>query len=410
MKKYIKSLSIVFLVLFTVSAFAHSSGFKRNYCFLWLKKYNAFAEVKYLSKYEWQSNQIQTGWHYVNTGNGYQWIPQYATIWSYNPVWIRVAHHVDRSCPVGAYAQAQWYHNFGGSTGWRVGNAAWFSNSSGSYNVTQYSNHWRIKAGLFEKMYLDREKFEAMDKEGYTSSDIHTNLALEDNHLVIENMEGDISIAENSNFYSTVRIVVFKESTSISEEDLKEKEELYKDMKYDNVVMEGGITVRKDEITLDGFFKDQFEIEEFKNEEEGAYGLSLEGLSFNIPIELMEDLEEDEILSYAIYTDGGLDLSSVEIDVDNLSLKKAADNLQEEKDIKVYPNPSASYLNVDLNQVDDSYRLEMINVSGQVMNITTSKTNNGFGFSTTDLPNGVYFLRIYNASKAIETRRVIIQH
>ena len=80
------------------------------------------------------------------------------------------------------HADAEWFYNFGESTGWRVGHAGWETGPGYSQNVTQYSNHWRIKAGNFNKIAnIDTEKFERLDKHGFSKTEIKSNVILSDN-------------------------------------------------------------------------------------------------------------------------------------------------------------------------------------------------------------------------------------
>ena len=73
-----------------------------------------------------------------------------------------------------------------------------------------------------------------------------------------------------------------------------------------------------------------------------------------------------------------------------------------EKNIKIYPNPANDILQFDLNTID---KIEIFDVNGNLKLIDKSVRN----INITNLPSGVYFLRIYT-DKSIYIEKLIIAH
>lgn len=73
-----------------------------------------------------------------------------------------------------------------------------------------------------------------------------------------------------------------------------------------------------------------------------------------------------------------------------------------EKNIKIYPNPASDMLQFDLNNID---KIEIFDINGNLKLIDKSVRN----VNITDLPSGVYFLRIYT-DKSIYIEKLIIAH
>lgn len=79
-------------------------------------------------------------------------------------------------------------------------------------------------------------------------------------------------------------------------------------------------------------------------------------------------------------------------------------NIAFKTDIKIYPNPSTVFLNVEHN-LNEELNYQMIDLNGRLIkegNILNQKINH-------NLKSGMYFLRIYADSKIIKTQKVIIK-
>jgi len=409
MKKYKKLLlSILFLLTFSLGTYAHSSGNRTNVCFLWWKKYHAKANIKFLYKYDWVNSKVISHYYWRYTSSGWVWTPVYTTISTWTPFYSTKANDVKNSCS-SVHADAEWFHNFGGSTGWRVGHAGWKTGSNHNYMTTQYSNHWRIKAGTFDKLNVDSEKFEKLEKEGFTKIDVNADVILKDNQLSITNLRGNISIENNSNFYSTYKIIVYKENKNATEKEHSTLLTNYDNMEYINIVTTGAINISKDKIELDGFFKNSFDTDRYITKVDNSFGLDLIDINIDIPLNAIE-LKDDEILSFAIVADGGLDFSSVILNEENKYTKLNSINNNLNSMISTYPNPAKEIIFVKLPNKEENYTFNFYNVNGQNIEIQPLGTTDGFTLPINNIPNGTYYLNIKSNNGIMETKKIIVSH
>jgi len=410
MKKYSKIISVTLLMFFFTSSFAHSSGITSDLCLPWALKYRAFAEVNFMDGYKTECVQLQDGWQTVWDGSQYVTIPKYVTICNLVPNWQRKAHDVQRKCSRPVTADAIWYKDFGGATGWKVGHAGWQISFSGSYSTVQYSNHWQIKAGLFESMYINKDKFESMDKVGFTSTDVNAKISLENNILQINELSGEIAIQNNSNFYSTYQIVVFKEKTNLTQKESEVQEIANEKLNFENIVAQGGITIRNGSMVLDGFLKEKFATENYISTKDNTYGLDISNLNLSIPINLTQPLGADENLVFSVYADGGLDFTSVLADPNQnqkMEIQKFEESLGT---ITCYPNPSTDFLNIEFNNKSLTYNVKLYNTNGQLIETPFSDNSKGLTLSLENLPNGMYYVQIAKSDDSIETKKIIVKH
>ena len=102
--------------------------------------------------------------------------------------------------------------------------------------------------------------------------------------------------------------------------------------------------------------------------------------------------------------------------LDNINITNivATEELTEVSDIRLFPNPAKESVRVTFDlEASKQLQVEVFNAVGQrVQNLGTSNFNTGrnqFEVNASDLSNGVYFLRIYNADKELN-RRFVVQH
>jgi hypothetical protein len=101
----------------------------------------------------------------------------------------------------------------------------------------------------------------------------------------------------------------------------------------------------------------------------------------------------------------------VEDESSYLSVKALEDEIEESgvwKGLKIYPNPAADKLTVEL-PYKGPYRLRIISATGAILN-----ESNQWNFSTsiniTGLPNGLYIAEVSNPSGESERRTFVVQH
>lgn len=77
--------------------------------------------------------------------------------------------------------------------------------------------------------------------------------------------------------------------------------------------------------------------------------------------------------------------------------------------IKVYPLPFADILNVEIPDIKSS-KIEIVNISGLVVNTTPTFGNQNTELSINNLSSGLYFLNIFDAENKIIVRKKIIKN
>jgi len=77
--------------------------------------------------------------------------------------------------------------------------------------------------------------------------------------------------------------------------------------------------------------------------------------------------------------------------------------------IKIYPMPFADILNVEIPNIKSS-KIEIVNISGLVVNTTPTLGNEKTELSISNLSSGLYFLNIFDAENKIIVRKKIIKN
>ncbi len=77
-------------------------------------------------------------------------------------------------------------------------------------------------------------------------------------------------------------------------------------------------------------------------------------------------------------------------------------------DVSVYPNPADTYIKIELPEENDSYKIDIINLSGQVVYSEQSNSNK-LNIQTSDLSQGIYLLNIQSENK-VYTSKLIVKH
>ena len=78
------------------------------------------------------------------------------------------------------------------------------------------------------------------------------------------------------------------------------------------------------------------------------------------------------------------------------------------KTMRVYPNPTAGVLNVDLSG-NETKEVKLVNIIGEVIWIQTSITENKLSIGTAELPAGTYYLSITTAKEKMVERVQVIK-
>ncbi|WP_317897931.1 T9SS type A sorting domain-containing protein [Aurantibacillus circumpalustris] len=77
--------------------------------------------------------------------------------------------------------------------------------------------------------------------------------------------------------------------------------------------------------------------------------------------------------------------------------------------LSVYPNPVENQLTLDFGKTEVKLNLELIDVTGRLISKEVINGNK-FYLSTSDLTNGIYFIKLYESHKLLNTQKIIVQH
>lgn len=95
--------------------------------------------------------------------------------------------------------------------------------------------------------------------------------------------------------------------------------------------------------------------------------------------------------------------STLNIGLDgNLDPTLSTDSFDDLKQIKLYPNPTKSTFTINKN----STQLSVYDVTGKIIKRFNGDFNHNHVFNISELPQGIYFIQVENASQAIETIKI----
>ncbi len=90
--------------------------------------------------------------------------------------------------------------------------------------------------------------------------------------------------------------------------------------------------------------------------------------------------------------------------VDNIT------SLENDIEVKIYPNPTTDYLNIFIKGELDKGIARIVNLEGRTMNtFDVEGRNSTFIYSISHLPNGIYFLQILNEKGKMTTKEFVVQ-
>ena len=90
--------------------------------------------------------------------------------------------------------------------------------------------------------------------------------------------------------------------------------------------------------------------------------------------------------------------------VDNIT------SLENDIEVKIYPNPTTDYLNIFIKGELDKGIARIVNLEGRTMNtFDVEGRNSTFIYSISHLPNGIYFLQILNEKGKMTTIEFVVQ-
>ena len=106
-----------------------------------------------------------------------------------------------------------------------------------------------------------------------------------------------------------------------------------------------------------------------------------------------------------VYFTCGESIDQLEHDIMRFPLNQivSVENVQNDQDIKFFPNPANNVITIQ-NNLQDFTDIRLVNSYGQIVdNVVSNQLN------VADLPNGLYFLQ-FSKGEAVSTQKVIISH
>lgn len=268
-----------------------------------------------------------------------------------------------------------------------------------------------LKAGTFDNIVIDTAKFGLLDKDGYSETYISSKIDIDGNgnNLLIDSLNGALKIASNSNYYSTYRIIVVKESSAVSQEAIDQRELDYSNMIYNNIVAEGSVTLTKTGIQTSGFLNGLFTGQ--PNTSNGDYIYLLSNISTSIPLD-RNILDSNEDFTVIALVDGGFDFDLCK--PTNLAKKTKEIGLESEIALlSVHPNPANATISIDMpsNLIGKKVEIEIFDAFGKSVNLlfagNLTLQSSFKNITVNDLPAGVYTVCVRSEFKKYFQKLVI---
>ena len=86
-----------------------------------------------------------------------------------------------------------------------------------------------------------------------------------------------------------------------------------------------------------------------------------------------------------------------------------SENEIEAKEIRLYPNPASSQIQIDLSGITDYERYEVFDIQGKQMIKGTIQGENKIIMDLDGFKNAAYYLALYDENNAILTKQFIVQ-
>lgn len=132
---------------------------------------------------------------------------------------------------------------------------------------------------------------------------------------------------------------------------------------------------------------------------------------FTIPLNPLPQPANNILIKFVFSTGGGNNFYLDDVEVDGVV---GTEELENEIQARIYPNPTNEHIYIELDlQWTDDIRIELFNIQGQkIRDLKTEKIPAGrhlLDFDVQDLPNGMFFVKIYKSGQLFTTRKLIIQ-
>lgn len=166
------------------------------------------------------------------------------------------------------------------------------------------------------------------------------------------------------------------------------------------------ITINNAQVFIDTIISDTINWYHFESSfiADSAYQKILIGNFFDDANTTILDIDTSLYIAYYF-----IDNICVSTDSTDCLLATTIEYHEIEDGIKIYPTPSnQGYIFIELGTLIETYNYEIINNIGDIVKLGQVNSNENRGYiSLSNLPQGLYFLRIYNHSKNI-IKKIII--
>ncbi|MGB1039186.1 MAG: T9SS type A sorting domain-containing protein, partial [Bacteroidia bacterium] len=78
-------------------------------------------------------------------------------------------------------------------------------------------------------------------------------------------------------------------------------------------------------------------------------------------------------------------------------------------EVSVYPNPANDVIKVQVTKTRDIVKVELMDAAGKIVETREARGDEPIEMRTSDISQGVYFIRVHTGSQ-VETKRVVITH
>lgn len=406
MKK--KLLTLVFLALLAqANVFAHGVYVTRSWCGgVFHRKFVAEAVTSVLS--------------YTTYNTGYNCIGQLV---GYGPFanWTQNCDNTSKGC---SRPQVATCSNSGSGNDYiysgcylTLGTQYWWNNNitathGFSGTVTTGTCTGRGSGGLDGTYELDPEIWANLNDHGDAHFDVSGNFQiLPNNVLSIEHLKGDLDITKDADYYSSIKLIVFKESNKVTEEEALANENNVLHGNYDGIMYTTSLLVSRAGNSSEGVLSledPNLGITSYENTE--RKGLHIDDLSLSVPLE--GELGAGEELTVMFVVDGGFDISTAIVASGNKALSGGIQN----KGFEMYPNPSSTNrlnFNLDIQQDKTPVQISCYDITGRlVQDLYAGQLDKGIikleNLNISSLPSGVFLVKV-SIGDAVVTKRLIVE-
>jgi hypothetical protein len=411
-----KKLFLLFLVALIVhiDVFAHASTITRSWCGgFFHRRFVAIARATTLS-----FETYTTGFQYVN--NTWVWVGT-----SPKPKLNVVCDRDDRGCTRPRNAICSISGQVVDIEFMPVGTPNNFSVFN--YAVNARAHHLisgitlvqtatgRGRAGLTGQFDINNEQYANLSDEGFSHSSIDGDVDIkETGQLIVRRLSGNV--ANGSQFYSKLKLLVFKERTDMTEDEARRADEQMKAGIFENVVYGNELTVTRTGVLRTGLFEtlNDESLSDFQEADTTGVRLNIKDLIINVDVRLANN----EKLSVVTLVDGALDIAN------NSPAPQlpAVSNNQEVTDaggvikqLQVYPNPAGKTLNISLlSEVDNAaVSVRVVDATGRLTReLYVGRLRKGMNMlddlNVSQYPRGIYYILIRIGDKLV-TRKITFE-